>query len=185
MNDLKGIIEDFNKSDLVSKKVIEKVIKIIGQKRWNRIHDEESDICTTMGELIITLKGIPDLEKEKCELLGIIQGKDKVLKELEEKISVLLSCKNCPENKGGYICEKEYENKCLSQKIQYIKELKDDNKVMADNFSKMEQKFYDNLSKTKELLRELYSIVKVECSPFAREEHKIILTEALEFLQEE
>ena len=85
MNDLKGIIEDCNKSDLVSKKVIEKVIKIIGQKRWNRIYDEESDICTTMGELIITLKGIPDLEKEKCELLGLIQGKDKVIKELEEK----------------------------------------------------------------------------------------------------
>jgi len=28
--------------------------------------------------------------------------------ELEEKISVLLSCKNCPENKGGYICAKTY-----------------------------------------------------------------------------
>lgn len=24
--------------------------------------------------------------------------------ELKEKISVLLSCKNCPENKGGWIC---------------------------------------------------------------------------------
>ena len=33
-------------------------------------------------------------------------------------------------------------------------ELKDDNKVMADNYSKMEQKFYDNLTKAKELLRQ-------------------------------
>jgi len=47
--------------------------------------------------------------------------------ELEQKISVLLSCKNCPENKGGFICQKEYEDKCLAQKIQYIKELKEEN----------------------------------------------------------
>ena len=47
--------------------------------------------------------------------------------ELQEKISVLLSCKNCPENKGGWGCEKEYENKCLTQKIVYIKELKEEN----------------------------------------------------------
>lgn len=68
-----------------------------------------------------------ELEQEKCELLGIIQGKDKAIKELEERISVLLSCKNCPENKGGYICQKEYEDKCLAQKIQYIKELQEEN----------------------------------------------------------
>ena len=55
--------------------------------------------------------------------------KEKLKKEnakLQEKISVLLSCKNCPENKGGWICLKEYENKCLSQKIVYIKELKEE-----------------------------------------------------------
>ena len=44
--------------------------------------------------------------------------------ELKEKISILLSCKNCPENKGGWICAKEYDNKCLAQKITFIKELK-------------------------------------------------------------
>ena len=43
--------------------------------------------------------------------------------ELKAQISVLLSCKNCTENKCGYICEKEYNDKCLAQKIQYIKEL--------------------------------------------------------------
>lgn len=47
--------------------------------------------------------------------------------ELQEEISILLSCKNCPESKGGYICQKEYEGKCLSQKIQYIKELQEEN----------------------------------------------------------
>ena len=68
MNDLKGIIEDCNKSDLVSDKVIKKIIEIIGQEEWNDLHDENSDICTTMGELIITLKRIPDLEEENAEL---------------------------------------------------------------------------------------------------------------------
>ena len=71
MNDIKGIIEDVEKSNLVSNKVIKKVIKIIGQKEWNNIHNEESDICTTKGELIITLKGIAELEKENAELKGI------------------------------------------------------------------------------------------------------------------
>ena len=46
--------------------------------------------------------------------------------ELKEKISVLLSCRNCPENKGGLLCEKEYEGRCLSQKVMFIKELKEE-----------------------------------------------------------
>lgn len=54
----------------------------------------------------------------------------KQVAELEQKIIVLLSCKNCPENKGGYICQKEYENKCLTQKIQYIKELQEENAIL-------------------------------------------------------
>ena len=39
-------------------------------------------------------------------------------------------------------------------------ELKDDNKIMADNYSKMEQKFYDNLTKAKEILKSLYFIIE-------------------------
>ena len=68
MNDIKGIIEDVKKSNLVSNKVIKKVIEIIGQEKWHDIHDEESDICTTTGELIIILKGIAEFEKENEEL---------------------------------------------------------------------------------------------------------------------
>lgn len=70
MNDLKGIIEDCNKSDIVSNKVIKKIIEIIGQEEWQDLHDENSDICTTMGELIITLNGITELKKEDAELKG-------------------------------------------------------------------------------------------------------------------
>ena len=84
MNDIKGIIEDVEKSNLVSNKVIKKVIKIIGQKEWNNIYDEEYDICTTTGELLITLQGIAELEKENAEL------KDK----LEVVISVGNTCLN-------------------------------------------------------------------------------------------
>ena len=58
MNDIKSIIEDCHKSDLVSKKVIRKIIEIIGQERWQELYDEENDIRTTMGELIITLEGV-------------------------------------------------------------------------------------------------------------------------------
>ena len=41
-------------------------------------------------------------------------------------------------------------------------ELKDDNKVMADNYSKMEQKFYDNLTKAKEIIKYLLGFIKQE-----------------------
>lgn len=64
MNTLEGIIEDVEKSELVSDKVIKKVRELIGQEKWQELHDEESDIITTAGELLITLKGIPDLEEQ-------------------------------------------------------------------------------------------------------------------------
>ena len=81
MNDLKGIIEDCNKSDLVSDKIIKKVIEIIGQEEWQDLHDENNDICTTMGELIITLKRIAELEKENAELKERIQTLEQIKKE--------------------------------------------------------------------------------------------------------
>lgn len=59
----------------------------------------------------------------KKGFLAGLEYNNKQIAELKEKISVLLSCKNCPENKGGWICVKEYENKCLAQKIEFIKEL--------------------------------------------------------------
>ena len=57
--------------------------------------------------------------------------------ELKKEISVLLSCRNCPENKGGYICQKEYEDKCLAQKIQYIKELQQENTELKDKLNNL------------------------------------------------
>lgn len=87
---------------------------------------------------------IADLEKEneqlKCDLYNTSANLERITvecenlekenAELKKEISVLLSCANCPENKGGYICEKEYNDKCLAQKIEYIKELKEQIETM-------------------------------------------------------
>lgn len=92
MNDLKGIIEDCNKSDLISDKIIKKIIEIIGQEEWQDLHDENNDVCTTMGELIITLKGIAELEKENAEL------QQKWLNESYEKAKLVEKWKHNGEN---------------------------------------------------------------------------------------
>ena len=97
--------------------------------------------------------------------------------ELEEKISVLLSCKNCSENKGGWICVKEYENKCLAQKIEFIKELEKEkcellgiiqgkDKVIQElekeNAELKEQVENPQLTKAKEIIKDFILMAKVE-----------------------
>jgi hypothetical protein len=92
------------------------------------------------------------------------EPREKRIAELEEKISVLLSCKNCPENKGGFICQKEYENKCLTQKIQYIKELQKENAELKEKVNILDncdrlgdvitEAYKDQLTKAKEIIRE-------------------------------
>lgn len=42
----------------------------------------------------IICKNLAELEKEKCELLGIIQGKDKVIQELKEELNSMMVSKN-------------------------------------------------------------------------------------------
>lgn len=105
---------------------------------------------------------------------------NKANEELKEKISVLLSCKNCPENKDGLICQKEYEGKCLAQKIQYIKELKEENaelkeKLKPENYLKLLAKegyikfTSDQLTKAKEIIEELYNIIPASMADYAKE----------------
>ena len=71
----------------------------------------------------VLLKAVAKVKADYHELCSL---KDMQIAKLEKEISVLLSCKNCPEYKGGFICQKEYENKCLKQKIQFIKELQEE-----------------------------------------------------------
>lgn len=85
------------------------------------------------------IKGIKDCPV--CKGTGKIETepREKQIAELEEKISVLLSCENCPENKDGLICRKEYENKCLAQKIQFIKELQQENAELKARLNAINQ----------------------------------------------
>jgi hypothetical protein len=85
-----------------------------------------------------------ELEKEatlcvQAYLIGA-ELREKQIKELEKRICVLLSCQNCPDNKGGFICQKEYEDKCLAQKIQYIKELKEENTELEKENAELNDK---------------------------------------------
>lgn len=92
-------------------------------------------------------------------------------KELEEKISFLLSCKNCPENKGGWVCAKEYEDKCLAQKIQYVKELKKENAELKKK-----------LTKAKEIIKKFSEFVndEVELDPEHPQEYTDLWVELCE-----
>lgn len=118
--------------------------------------------------------------------------------ELEEKISILLSCKNCPENKGGWICVKEYENKCLAQKIEYIKELKKENaELKSKNCWKtceyaepksqwISQHIQDvaQLSKAKELIKKLVHEFYYLCELYNFATDYECLAEADQFIRE-
>lgn len=105
-------------------------------------------------------KRIAELEEKVANLEYLLEGRDNEIDELEEKISILLSCKNCPENKGGLICQKEYENKCLAQKIQYIKELLEENTELKEKLNFCTQyykgeKAQEQLTNAKEIIRDL------------------------------
>ena len=107
-------------------------------------------------------------------IIGVIckmaEPREKRITELEEKISILLSCKNCPENKGGLICAKEYENKCLAQKIEFIKELQEENAELKDEWQEQVQKANDEgyartlqtiqLTKAKDHIKKLLDCLK-------------------------
>ena len=65
--------------------------------------------------------------------------------------------------------------------VEEVEKLKDNNKIMADNYSKMEQKLYDNFTKANKLIDELSSSLSVvgECD----EEECELLNRAEQFLK--
>ena len=177
MNDLKGIIEDCNKSDLISDKVIKKIIEIIGQEEWQELHDENNDVCTTMGELIITLKGITELEEENTKLKayneklldGDIEKHNKIV-ELEGKLNNLAKVaevrlanwQKCAKDIEVLTKDKDYFSDALDKQIEAT--------------LKLLKEFY----KAKELIKRLlkatygegwnYSLqVKIEAEKFLKE----------------
>ena len=88
-------------------------------------------------------KAIAELEKEKCELLGIIQGKDKVIQELEKENAELKeqvenrNCSNCRRSKAG--CP---------------------NDGSCHNFSLWQPFINPQLTKAKEIIKDYLTIVK-------------------------
>ena len=98
MNSIDGIISDVSKSNLISDKVINEVINIIGQEKWQELHDNFSDICTTTGELLISLKSYRDQENSAMEG-WYIAYKDPNSKIVSE-----------------YLTEGNYSCKCMSKK---------------------------------------------------------------------
>ncbi len=126
----------------------------------------------------LTIKNVTD-GKNKYFSWGFYKGcvvgleyNNKQIAELEEKISVLLSCKNCSENKGGWICAKEYENKCLAQKIVFIQELKKENAELKKELKISQRCWQDqknislnancSLHKAKEIIKDFILMAKVE-----------------------
>jgi Mg2+ and Co2+ transporter CorA len=143
--------------------------------------DKECEIETSKAIMEMRSR-IAELEKENAEL--------------EEKISVLLSCKNCPENKGGWICVKEYENKCLAQKIEFIKELEKEkcellgiiqgkDKVIQElkkELNSMMVSKNQQLTKAKEIIKKFLEFVnnEVEFDPEHPQEHTDLWNELCE-----
>ena len=81
-------------------------------------------------------KEAEELEKEKCELLGIIQGKDKVIQELRKELTSMLVSKNQQLAKAKELIEElssslsvvgeceEEECELLNRAEQFLKESK-------------------------------------------------------------
>lgn len=86
------------------------------------------------------------------DLVDMIRERDKRIAELEEDIQNLEGIKLAQETalSTEYIIEEQLQKENA--------ELKDDNKVMADNYSKMEQKFYISLTEAKAIIKD-YIIV--------------------------
>lgn len=89
-------------------------------KKSLKVDDDEFDFFKNEASCKEEIKRLTDFIEPREKRIAELEKENA---ELKEKISVLLSCKNCSENKGGWICVKEYENKCLAQKIEFIKEL--------------------------------------------------------------
>lgn len=77
--------------------------------------------------LAYTDSKITELEKEKCELLGIIQGKDKVIAELKVQNEKMKCCENCKNRKGW-----KGEKPCLDCKFNQFGEGTEDKWEVAE-----------------------------------------------------
>ena len=64
-------------------------------------------------------------------------------------------------------------------------ELKDDNKVMADNYSRMEQKFYDKITKATKVIKDIVEVMVIAPIQYSERQKIDVLEKAEQFLKEE
>ena len=83
---------------------------------------------------------------------------------------------------GAYFASAEPREKRIEELEQKNAELKDDNKVMSDNYSTMEKKFYDNLTRVNLLLEDVYKIAMGDWND--PEWHDQVLQKAREYFKE-
>ena len=116
-------------------------------------------------------KAIAELEKEKCELLGIIQVKDKVIQELEKENAEF---RNITEFQQSSNMNRYFENKKLKDENTGLKEklnmrsyqnCKHNNKSCPNddschNFSLWQPFINPELSKAKEIIKDYLTIAK-------------------------
>lgn len=160
-------------------------------KKSLKVDDDEFDFFKNEASCKEEIKRLTDFIEPREKRIAELEKENA---ELKEKISVLLSCKNCSENKGGWICVKEYENKCLAQKIEYIKELKKENaQLKKQQFSLRNERntflaqneqyekdlinFNENLTKAKELLRKFLDAKSIEETCVAESEAEQFISE--------
>ena len=167
-------------------------------KKSLKVDDDEFDFFKNEASCKEEIKRLTDFIEPREKRIAELEKENA---ELKEKSAFLLSCKNCSENKGGWICVKEYENKCLAQKIEYIKELKKENAelkgikdittlIRANNDTVITLMQLNNmlvsknqqLTKAKELIKKFYEFVnnEVEFDPEHPQEHTDLWNELCE-----
>lgn len=139
------------------------------EPREKRIAELEEKLTekVTLESLDVVSGKITELEEAKANLEYLLEGRDNEIADLEKKNKVLAQNLEDTEIINAGLKKKlKEELKTIADKdLSFVArfdalekenaELKDDNKVMADNYSKMEQKFYDNLTKAKEIIKKL------------------------------
>jgi len=140
---------------------------------------------SNIGEAIgtIALEYIVELEEE-IEQLKLINKKMRCCQNCKNVENFYCICDNCIHFGPTPINDNKYKDKWE------LAELKDDNKVMVDNYSKMEQKFYNQLTKLKGIVKRFLEFVnnEVEYDPENPEVHtkmwNELCEEAEQFLKE-
>ena len=120
-----------------------------------------------------------ELEKEKCELLGIIQGKDNVIKDLEWQLQEVAKDNDNyqAENK-----ELEKENAELKKSIKYVNMICERKSVTNSQLTELAADSSSKLCEAKEIIKKFSEFVnnEAEYDPEHPQEHTDLWNELCE-----